>query len=47
MAQAEATYPAWLAQLMTHPVAGLENYEELLHTLTTARDAIKVYCQVA
>jgi threonine dehydrogenase-like Zn-dependent dehydrogenase len=47
MALAEATYPGWLGQLMTHPVAGLENYEELLQTLTTARDAIKVYCQVA
>jgi len=47
MALAEATYPGWLAGLMTHPVAGLENYEELLRTLTTAKDAIKVYCQVA
>jgi threonine dehydrogenase-like Zn-dependent dehydrogenase len=47
MALAEATYPGWLAQLMTHPVAGLENYAELLRALTTAKDAIKVYCQVA
>jgi threonine dehydrogenase-like Zn-dependent dehydrogenase len=47
MALAEATYPGWLGRLMTHPVLGLENYEQLLETLTTARDAIKVYCQVA
>jgi threonine dehydrogenase-like Zn-dependent dehydrogenase len=47
MALAEATYPGWLDQLLTHPIAGLENYEELLRTLTTAKDAIKVYCQVA
>jgi glucose 1-dehydrogenase len=47
MALAEAEYTGWLSQLLTHPVTGLENYEQLLATLTTARDAIKVYCEVA
>lgn len=47
MAQAEAEYPGWLARLLTHPVRGLENYAELLDTLTTARGAIKVFCEVA
>ena len=47
MAQAEAQYPGWLARLLTHPVQGLENYRELLDMLTTARGAIKVYCEVA
>ena len=47
MAQAEAEYPGWLARLLTHPVKGLENYRELLDTLTTARGAIKVFCEVA
>ena len=47
LAQAEAEYPGWLGQLMTHPVRGLENYRELVDTLTTARGAIKVYCEVA
>jgi len=47
MALAEAEYAGWLEQLLTHPVRGLENYRELLETLTTARDAIKVYCEVA
>jgi threonine dehydrogenase-like Zn-dependent dehydrogenase len=47
MALADTTYPGWLAQLMTHPIEGLENFAELMRTLTTARDAIKVYCQVA
>jgi threonine dehydrogenase-like Zn-dependent dehydrogenase len=47
MAQAEAEYPCWLARLLTHPVRGLENYTELLDTLTTAKGAIKVYCEVA
>ena len=47
MAQAEAEYPGWLEQLLTHPVRGLDNYQELIETLTTAKDAIKVYCEVA
>jgi threonine dehydrogenase-like Zn-dependent dehydrogenase len=47
MAQAEAEYRGWLAQLLTHPVKGLENYRELIENLTTAKGAIKVYCEVA
>jgi len=47
MAQAEAQYPGWLDQLLTHPVKGLENWKLLLDTLTDAKGAIKVYCQVA
>jgi threonine dehydrogenase-like Zn-dependent dehydrogenase len=47
MAQAEAQYPGWLGRLLTHPVKGLENYRELMDTLTTAKGAIKVYCEVA
>jgi threonine dehydrogenase-like Zn-dependent dehydrogenase len=47
MAQAEAEYPGWLKQLLTHPVKGLENYRELFDKLTTAKGAIKVFCEVA
>jgi threonine dehydrogenase-like Zn-dependent dehydrogenase len=47
MSQAELEYPGWLGRLLTHPVRGLENYRELLDKLTNAKDAIKVYCQVA
>ena len=47
MAMAEAQYPGWLVQLLTHPVRGLDNYRELIDTLSTARGAIKVYCEVA
>jgi threonine dehydrogenase-like Zn-dependent dehydrogenase len=47
MSQAELEYPGWLARLLTHPVRGLENYEELFDKLTSARGAIKVFCQVA
>jgi len=47
LAQAEAEYPGWLSRLLTHPVKGLENYAELFETLTTAKGAIKVFCEVA
>jgi len=47
MAQAEAEYAGWLDQLLTHPVSGLENYVEMFDKLTTARGAIKVFCEVA
>jgi glucose 1-dehydrogenase len=47
LAHAEAQYPGWLERLLTHPVRGLENWRELLDTLTNARGAIKVYCEVA
>jgi glucose 1-dehydrogenase len=47
MAQAEAEYPGWFSRLLTHPVKGLDNYRELLDKLTTAKGAIKVYCEVA
>ena len=47
IAQAELAYPGWLSNLLTHPVKGLENYEQLMRTLTEAKGAIKVYCEVA
>jgi threonine dehydrogenase-like Zn-dependent dehydrogenase len=47
LAQSEAQYPGWLDRLLTHPVKGLENWKLLLETLTTAKGAIKVYCEVA
>jgi len=47
LAQAELTYPGWLSRLLTHPIHGLENYGALMKTLTEAKGAIKVYCEVA
>jgi glucose 1-dehydrogenase len=46
LAQAEAEHSGWLKNLLTHPVFGLENYPQLFEKLTTARGAIKVYCEV-
>jgi threonine dehydrogenase-like Zn-dependent dehydrogenase len=47
LSQAELEYPGWLSQLLTHPVKGLGNYEELFDKLLTARGAIKIFCEVA
>jgi threonine dehydrogenase-like Zn-dependent dehydrogenase len=47
MAQAESEYAGWLGRLLTHPVKGLEHYRELFEQLTTAKGAIKVFCEVA
>lgn len=46
MAQAVLEYGDWLSRLLTHPVKGLENYERLFENLTTAKGAIKVFCEV-
>jgi threonine dehydrogenase-like Zn-dependent dehydrogenase len=45
--KAEAIFPGWLSQLLTTPIRGLENYDEMIRALTEDRDAIKVYVEVA
>lgn len=47
MAHAEAEYPGWLSRLLTDPVRGLENYQQLFAKLTNPNGAIKVFCEVA
>jgi threonine dehydrogenase-like Zn-dependent dehydrogenase len=44
--KAEALFPGWLEQLLTTPVQGLENYDEMIRLLTEDRTAIKVYVEV-
>src|SRR5919199_462079 len=46
MALAEAQYPGWLERLLTHPVQGLDNYEEMIRLLTEEKSAIKVFVLV-
>jgi glucose 1-dehydrogenase len=46
-ARAELEFPGWLPKLLTHPMTGLENYQDMMQTLTTERSAIKVYVNVA
>jgi glucose 1-dehydrogenase len=47
LAQCEAQYPGWLSRLLTHPVDGLENFQQLFDQLTMGKGAIKVFCRVA
>ena len=47
MSQAEAEYPGWLRQLLTHPVRGLDRYRELFDRLQNPNGAIKIFCEVS
>lgn len=47
LAQCIAQYPGWAEQLLTHPVDGLQNFRQMMDLLTTAKNAIKVYVEVA
>lgn len=47
MAQAEAEYQGWMSKLLTTPVRGLENFQDLFQKLTSPNGAIKVFCEVA
>jgi threonine dehydrogenase-like Zn-dependent dehydrogenase len=45
--KAEALYAGWLRKLLTTPIHGLDDYEQMIRALTEDRDAIKVYVEVA
>jgi threonine dehydrogenase-like Zn-dependent dehydrogenase len=47
MSQAAAEHPGWLELLLTHPVRGLQNYQQLFDHLQDPSGAIKIYCEVA
>jgi len=47
LAMAQAQYPGWARRLMTHPVQGLDNYRQLIDTLTSGQDVIKAFCEIA
>lgn len=47
MAAAVLEYGDWLERLLTHPVHGLENYEQLFAALTNGKGVIKAYCEVS
>lgn len=46
MSQAEAEYPGWLRKLLTHPVHGLDRYQDLFTLLQHPDGAIKIFCEV-
>jgi threonine dehydrogenase-like Zn-dependent dehydrogenase len=45
MSAAVLEYSDWLSKLLTHPVKGLENYDQLFDLLTNGKEVIKVYCE--
>jgi threonine dehydrogenase-like Zn-dependent dehydrogenase len=47
LAMAEAQFPGWAARLLTHPVEGLDNYRQLIETLTSGKGVIKAFCNIA
>jgi threonine dehydrogenase-like Zn-dependent dehydrogenase len=47
LVKAYAFYPGWLEKLLTNPVDGLENHQQMLRELTEDPEAIKVFVQVA
>jgi hypothetical protein len=47
IAMAEALWPGWCESLLTHPLPGLEHYDEMIRVLTEERDAIKVFVEVS
>jgi threonine dehydrogenase-like Zn-dependent dehydrogenase len=47
LAMAQAEYPGWAEQLLTHPVQGLGDFAQLLDTLTHGRGVIKAFCEIA
>jgi threonine dehydrogenase-like Zn-dependent dehydrogenase len=47
LALAREQFPGWAGRLLRHPVRGLENYRRLIDTLTNARDAIKIFLEIA
>jgi len=46
-ARAELEFSGWLSKLLTHPVEGLDNYQDMMRLLTEERSTIKVYVNVA
>ena len=46
LAMARAQFPGWAERRLTHPVQGLENYRQLIDTLTSGRDVIKSFCEI-
>ena len=47
LAMAQAQYPGWTERLLTHPIQGLDNYRQMLDTLTNGKGAIKVFVEIA
>jgi threonine dehydrogenase-like Zn-dependent dehydrogenase len=47
LALGEATWPGVIRKILTTPVRGLDNYQEMMRLLVEDREALKVYVEVA
>jgi threonine dehydrogenase-like Zn-dependent dehydrogenase len=47
LSHGELTYPGVTERILTHPVAGLDNYKEMMRLLVEDKDALKVFVNVA
>ena len=47
LALAEVTYPGAVEKILTHPVDGLDQYEEMIRLLVEEKSALKVFVNVA
>ncbi|HEV3162548.1 MAG TPA: glucose 1-dehydrogenase [Isosphaeraceae bacterium] len=47
LSHGEHTYPGVTQRILTNPVAGLENYKEMMRLLVEDKDALKVFVNVA
>ena len=47
LSHGELTYPGVTERILTHPVAGLENYKEMMRLLVEDKEALKVFVDVA
>jgi threonine dehydrogenase-like Zn-dependent dehydrogenase len=47
LALGEVMYPGVIGRILTHPVQGLESYEQMMKLLVDAKAALKVYVEVA
>ena len=47
LTRASVEYPGWLDRLLTNPIDGLDNYQQMLRELTESADAIKVFVHVS
>ncbi|MBI4002083.1 MAG: glucose 1-dehydrogenase [Nitrospira defluvii] len=46
LSRAELEFPGWLSKFLTHPVEGLDNYQDMMRLLTQEKGAIKVFVNV-
>ncbi len=46
LALAEYQFPGWLSRLLTHPIAGLDNYRKTFMRLSGDSQANKVFVEV-